>query len=65
MKYIDTLPNWVNWRLGIKMGRKRIQDIRIKQLKFPGHVVRKDGIEDLSFAGEIKGTKNRGRRQVL
>ena len=36
-----------------RVGRKLIQDIRIKQLTFLGHVVWKDDLESVWLAGKI------------
>jgi len=35
--------------------------IRRRQLEFLGHVMRKEGMEDLILNGKIQGTRSRGR----
>ena len=39
------------------MGRLLLQEIRTKSLKFLAHVAKKDGLESLSLAGKIEGTR--------
>ena len=48
-----------------EMGRKLICEIRRKQMKFMGHVVRKDGLEVLELTGKIKGKRSRGRKRMF
>ena len=45
--------------------RKLLHDIRIRQLGFLGHVMRKGGLENLALTGKIEGKRSRGRRRVL
>ena len=46
------------------MGRKLLQVIRIKKLKFHGDCCSmKDGLESLLLAGKIEGTRSKGRRR--
>ena len=37
------------------MERKLIGKIRTRQLRFLGHVIRKDGLENLALTGKIEG----------
>ena len=46
------------------MKRKLICEIRLKQLKFLGHIIRKDGFENLVLTGKIEGKRSRGRKGV-
>ena len=41
--------------------RELMKQVKKRQLKFMGHVVRKNKIELLSITGKIEGTKSRGR----
>ena len=45
--------------------RKVLKEMRIRQLKFLGHMVRKDGLENLALTGKIAGKRSRGRRRVM
>jgi len=44
--------------------RKLVKDIRVRQLKFLGHIERKDGLENLAMTGKIEGKRSSGRRRV-
>ena len=44
---------------------KLILEIRTKKLRFLGHVMRKDGLENLVLPGKIEGKRSRGRQQSL
>ena len=46
-------------------GRKLILEIRTKLMRFPGHLVRKDDLENLAFTGKIEGKRSRGRKWSL
>ena len=46
-------------------GRKLIFDLRMRQMKFLGHVMRKGELENLAMTGKIEGRRSRGRRRVL
>ena len=46
-------------------GMKLILEIRTKQMRFPGHLMRKDGLENLPLTGKIEGKRSRGRQQSL
>ena len=46
-------------------GRKLILEIRTKQMRFLGHLMRKDGLENLALTGKIEGKRNRGRKWSL
>ena len=51
------------WR-SLKDGKYRqtfTQTIRKRQLKFLGHVMRKEGLENLVLTGKIEGSRGRGR----
>ena len=37
----------------------------IRQLKFMGHITRKEGLENLALTGKIVGRRSRGRRRIL
>ena len=45
--------------------RKLIGEIRTRQLRFLGHVIRKDGLENLALTGKIEGKRSRGRKRML
>jgi ribosomal 50S subunit-associated protein YjgA (DUF615 family) len=49
-----------------KAGTKRslISTIRKRQLEFLGHVMRKEGLENLSVTGKICGKRSRGRQRL-
>merc|ERR1719244_2287 len=43
----------------------RLMDvIRNRQLRFLGHVIRKDGVEKLALTGKIEGKRDRGRQRL-
>ena len=44
--------------------RKLMNEIRVRQLNFLGHIIRKDGLENLAVTGKIEGKRSRGRRRV-
>ena len=44
--------------------RKLMKDIRVRQLNFLGHIIRRDGLENLAVTGRIEGKKSGGRRRV-
>ena len=46
-------------------GMKLILEIRTKQMRFLGHVMRKDGLENLVLTGKIEGKRSRGRQWSL
>ena len=46
-------------------GRKLILEIRLKQMRFLGHLIRKDGLENLPLTGKIKGKRGRGKKWSL
>ena len=48
-----------------EMDRKMICEIRRKQMKFIGHVVRKDGLEVLALTGKVQGKRSRGRKRMF
>ena len=39
-----------------------MKDIRVRQLNFLCHIIRKDGLENLAITGGIEGKSSRGRR---
>ena len=41
-----------------------MKDIRVRQLNFFGHIIRKDGLENLAMTGRIEGKRSGGRRRV-
>ena len=47
-----------------KVRRNLLSKIRQKQLQFLGHIMRKDGLENLMLTGRIEGMRGRGRRRV-
>ena len=49
-------------RAGIK--RFLLKAIRKRQLEFLGHVMRKEGLENLSVTGKINGKRSRGRQRI-
>ena len=44
--------------------RTLIKTIRTRQLKFFGHVMRKQGLEHLVISGKIEGKRDRGRQRM-
>ena len=46
-------------------GMKLILEIRTKQMRFLGHFMRNDGLENLALTGKIKGKRSRGRQWSL
>ena len=44
--------------------RTLIKTIRERQMKFFGHINRKNGLEKLMLCGKIDGKKNRGRQRI-
>ena len=42
-----------------------IGEIRTRQMRFLGHVIRKDGLENLALTGKIEGRRGTGRKQML
>ena len=60
--WADKLTNEeVLQRAGVE--RKLIGEIRTRQ--FLGHVIRKDGLENLALTGKIEGKRSRGRKRML
>ena len=49
----------------VQVKRKLMKDIRVRQLNFLGHIIRKDGLENLVMTGRIEGRRSRGRRRVI
>ena len=47
------------------VSRKLLKDIRLRQMRFMGHVLRKGGLENLALTGKIDGKRSRGRRRVM
>ena len=47
------------------MERKLIGEIRTRQMRFLGHVIRKDGLENMALTGKLEGKRGRGRKRVL
>ena len=48
----------------VNMKRDLLITIRQRQLRFVGHVVRKNGIEKLVLEGKVAGQRQRGRRRL-
>ena len=44
---------------------KLILEIRKKQMRFLGHLMRKDSLENLALTGKIEGKRSRGRQWLL
>ena len=44
--------------------RKLMNDIRVRQLNFLGHIIRRDGLENLAMTGRIEGKRSSGWRRV-
>ena len=42
-----------------------IGEITTRQMRFLGHVIRKDGLENLALTGKIEGRRGRGRKRTL
>ena len=47
-----------------KCQQSLLKTIRMRQLKFLGHIVRKQGLENLALMGKIAGKRNRGRQRM-
>ena len=45
--------------------RKMIREMLIRQLKFMGHITRKEGLENLTLTGKNLGMRGRGRKRIL
>jgi len=43
--------------------RKLINDLRMRQMSFLGHVMRKGELENLAITGKVEGKRSRGRRR--
>ena len=50
-------------RAGVE--RTLIGEIRTRQMRFLGHVIRKDGLENLALTGNIEGKRGRRRKRTL
>ena len=50
-------------RAGVE--RKLIGEIRTRQMRLLGHVIRKDGLENLALTGKIEGKRGRGKNRML
>jgi len=48
----------------VKKERSLLRTIRKRQLKFVGHVIRKEGLEKLILEGKIEGKRQRGRQRL-
>ena len=46
-------------RVGV--GRQWLAEVKKRQMKFFGHVFRKDGIENLVVTGKIEGKRTQGK----
>ncbi len=44
--------------------RRLILNIRKRQLKFLGHIMRKEGLENLILTGRIEGKRDKGNQRV-
>ena len=60
ISYIDHVTN-ETVLIRANTTRKLMKIIRRRQLEFLGHVMRKEGMEDLILNGKIQGTRSRGR----
>ena len=49
-------------RAGVE--RSLLKSIRKRQLEFLGHIMRKEGLENLSITGKIDGRRSRGRQRL-
>ncbi len=47
-----------------RVDKKLLQNVRFRQMRFLGHVMHKEGLENLALAGKIEGKRSRGRRRV-
>jgi len=47
-----------------KTERSLIKTIRERQMKFMGHIMRKEGLENLTLTGRIEGRRGRGRQRI-
>src|SRR3984893_15745544 len=60
ISYIDHVTN-ETVLIRANTARKLMKIIRRRQLEFLGHVMRKEGMEDLILNGKIQGARSRGR----
>ena len=62
VSYVDRVTNQeVLERLGIE--RQLLQIIDRRHLRFLGHIIRKEALEELSLSGKINGKRARGRQR--
>ena len=47
-----------------KYSRRLLKTIRSRQLSFLGHVMRKEGLENLAVTGKVCGKRGRGRQRI-
>ena len=47
------------------VNRRLIKDIRMKQMRFLGHMLEEEGPENLTLTGKIEGKRSRGRQGIL
>ena len=52
----------VLWK--VERDRSLIKNIRKRQLEFLGHILRKDGMENLRMTGFVSGKRSRGRQCI-
>ena len=64
IKWTDRVSN-ENVLRRANVNHKVLSNIRIRQLKFLGHLLRKEGLENLSLTGKIEGKRGRGRKRIL
>src|ERR1700730_10133936 len=64
ISYIDLVTN-ATVLIRANTTRKLMKIIRRRQLEFLGHVMRKEGMEDLILNGKIQGTRSRGRSRQI
>ena len=47
------------------VNRRLIKDIRVRQMRFLGHVLLKEEFENLALTGKIEGKRSKGRQRIL
>ena len=47
-----------------KADRSLVKNIRKRQLEFLGHILKKDGIENLCITGFVDGKRKRGKQRI-
>ena len=49
---------------GMSAEKELIKTIRVKQMKFFGHIMRNKGVENMIITGKIKGKRSQGKQRL-